>query len=117
MRKLFFTAMCACMLLSSCATRVFQNSEMQSHYESRMTSKKEKALKQDIRIFLSEKEVPNNFEVISIVRYRPFHFPIFWQEYKKVRKKMYKNAVTNADKQGGNGVIIMDSNHYKVIKY
>jgi hypothetical protein len=82
-----------------------------------MTSKKELAMKEKVKIFMSEKEVPNEFEVISLNRYTPLHIPILSPESKKVRKNLLEKAVKNASKQNGNGVLIVDGNYYKVIKY
>lgn len=102
--------------LSSCATKVFTTSELQGNYLANMTGKKDLEMKDAVSIFMSEKEIQSDYDVLSINRYQPWHIPILSPSDKKIRKRLLERAVKNATNQKGDGVLIVDDTHYKVVR-
>lgn len=115
--KINLIALLTVVILASCTTTTFTTSELKGNYMSSMTNKRELTLKEEIAVFMSESEIPNNFEVISINRYTPLNIPILFPEKKQLKEKLLNRAVKKASEQRGNAVLIVDANYYKVIKY
>ncbi|MBR6749440.1 MAG: hypothetical protein IKM10_02950 [Bacteroidaceae bacterium] len=80
-----------------------------------MDSEEELEIKNKVQIFLSEKDINCEYNIISHNLYHPFCIPIFMSQKNEISKKFYENAVKQAYKLGGNGVIITSVNTYKVI--
>lgn len=103
------------LFLSSCSLTTFTTSDLSSNYELGMTGKKEKALKEKIPVYLSEKQISSGFSIISVNRYTPWVLPVLGNVNKKIKKHLYEKAVKTAEKQGGNAVLIVDDTHFKVL--
>ena len=116
MKKLFLlAAVCSVMLTTSCSHTVYNPKVLQGNYDLRMNSKEELNIKGKVRIYLSEKDVQGEYEVISLNLYKPFTIPVFMSVKGQTNKKFYEKAVKKAYEQGGNGIIIMAGGYYKVI--
>lgn len=116
--KLSTTLMCvvACVTLSSCSNRIFPKETLEMNYTVRMTSQHQREMKAKVRIFYSENEVKEQFNVISVNRYSPwFSIPIIYSYDKQMERKYLKKAVETAYDQGANGIIIMSPKYYKAI--
>ena len=104
------------MMISSCAYKIYPTSELYSNYESNMTSEQELATKSHVHIFLSEKDVPCDYELLSFVTYAPpISIPIIAPLKKQMLKKFYKKAVLKAETLGGNAIIVSAVGFFKVI--
>ncbi len=115
MKKLFVVFIGA-VAFTSCTVTTFLQKDFKSNYDLSMSSKKELAMAKSIPVYLSEREVPTEFTVKSINSYSPIVLPIIGNRKKTVTKSLYKKAVKTANSQGGNGVIICDDFHFKVIE-
>ncbi len=116
MKKLYLLVIvCTVIFTSSCSHRMYNSKVLQGNYDIRMDSKEELNVKGKIRIFLSEKDVQGDYEVISLNSYKPFTIPIFMSVKGQTNKKFYEKATKKAYEQGGNGIIILTSGNYKVI--
>lgn len=105
------------LFFASCSHGVYTHQSLTDNYNIRMTSKKEQALKQQIKIYLSEAEVGGDFEVISLNTYKPSPtIPIIRGYKKQMNKKFYQRMVQKAAKQNGDAVIVSGLGYYKVIK-
>ena len=103
-------------LFSSCSYRVYPKSTLEFNYDVNMTTAEELYAKSNVRIFLSEEEVPDDYEVLAFVRYSPpIVIPIIAPEKPQQLKKFYKKAVLKAQDLGGNGVIINTIGDFRVI--
>ena len=116
--KLVMMLMCvvAFTAFSSCSNRIFPKETLEMNYTVRMTSQHQREMKAKVRIFYSENEVKEQFNVISVNRYSPwFSIPIIYSYDKQMERKYLKNAVETAYDQGANGIIIMSPKYYKAI--
>lgn len=113
--QLVTTFLVGAVLFSSCSYKIFPKSTLEFNYDVNMTSQKELYAKSNVHIYLSEDEVPGNYEIIAFVRYTPFSLPIFAPERPQQLKKFYKKAVMKAQDLGGNGVIINTIGNFRVI--
>ena len=117
MTKIHFvtTFLLGAVLFSSCSYKIFPKTTLEFNYDVNMTSKDELYAKSNVNIYLSEDEVPSDYEVIAFVRYAPFSVPIFAPERQQQLKKFYKKAVLKAQDLGGNGIIINTIGNFRVI--
>lgn len=115
MKKSISVFLCLLLLATSCSHRVYNAKALNGNYDMQMTSKKDLEIKGKVRIFLSENDVNDEFEVISFNTYKPFTIPIFMSQHKRTMIKFYEKAVKKAYEQGGNGIIIVSGGIYKVI--
>jgi len=119
MKRLFFYSfLCVGLsaLLSSCAYQVFPISTLEFNYDMNMQTAEELNAKSNVHIFLSDKDVPADYEVLSYVRHRVLlSIPIIAPERRQRLKKYYKKAVLKAESLGGNGVIVVTISDFKVI--
>ena len=82
-----------------------------------MTSRSDRALLERVQIFTSESEIAQPFEVISFNRFQPFVLP--WplgNRDRRLTQRLYQQAVRSAARQNGNGVIIINETHFRVIR-
>ncbi|MDL2213106.1 hypothetical protein LJC29_03980 [Bacteroides sp. OttesenSCG-928-N06] len=119
-----------CIGLSSCVT-TYDSATMHKNYDERMhksiqipivnktvwESKKGAELYDRIPVYLSEKDIDKEFDVIALGVYHPWVLPIIRPEKPRLMKHLYKKAVKRANKLNGDAVIIDDKNSFKVIKY
>ncbi len=115
MKKLVLLAVCAMFFATSCTHTIFNPKVLKGNYDLRMDGKDELEMKGKVRIFLSEKDVQGDYEIISLNVYKPFTIPVLMSYQGQVNKKFYEKAVKKAYEQGGNGVIITAGGIYKVI--
>ena len=115
MKKLLLLAACSIFFATSCTHTIYNPKVLQGHYDLRMDSKDELETKSKVRIYLSEKDVQGEYEIISLNLYKPFTIPVFMSVKGQTNKKFYEKAVKKAYEQGGNGIIIMAGGYYKVI--
>lgn len=119
---LFFLTVCSVML-SSC-TAVYNHRTLQGNYDLRMNTKEELEIKGKTRIYLSEKDIEGDYDIISFNRYTPFHSStlscrahdvsgIFLKP--QMRKKFYEKAIKKAYELGGNAIIVTGIGTYTVI--
>jgi hypothetical protein len=80
-----------------------------------MDTKEELEIKGKVKIFLSEKDIQGDYEIISINQYTPFKIPLIMSHKGKINKKFYEKAAQKAYELGGNGIIIIGDGIYKVI--
>lgn len=103
-------------LLSSCSYKIYPKSTLEFNYDVNMTTAKELKAKSNVQIYLSEAEVPYDYETLAFVRYSPaIVLPILAPERPQQLKKFYKKAVLKAQELGGNGVIINTVGNFRVI--
>ena len=103
-------------LFASCSYRVFPVSKLQSNYDASMLSSEELVAKSGVHIYLNEKDVPGDYEVLSFVTYHPwFIIPIFYSEPYQQTKKFYKKAVLKAHELGGNAILVTAVSQFKVL--
>ena len=103
-------------LLASCSYRVYPVSKLQSNYDASMLNTEELVAKSGIAIYLNEKDVPGDYEVLSFVTYHPwFIIPIFYSEPYQQTKKFYKKAVLKAHELGGNAILVTAVSEFKVL--
>lgn len=118
MKKLYFSVLCiaAAALLSSCAHSVYPLDALYSNYNSRMRSPEELAIKANVWIYFNEKDIPSEYTIISVNTYSPFCLlPFKGIRVKKVNKLFLEQAVKQADKEGGNAVLIRGGGFFYVI--
>lgn len=103
-------------LLASCSYRVFPVSKLQHNYDASMLSSEELVAKSGVAIYLNEKDIPGDYEVLSFVTYHPwFIIPIFYSEPFQQTKKFYKKAVLKAHELGGNAILVTAVSQFKVL--
>lgn len=115
MKKLLLLAVCAMFFATSCTHTLYNPKVLQGNYDIRMDSKEELDIKGKVRIYLSEKDVQGEYEIISLNLYKPFTIPVLMSVQGQTNKKFYEKAVKKAYEQGGNGIIVMAGGYYKVI--
>lgn len=115
MKNLIWAAICAAMF-TSCSHTLYNPKVLQGNYDTRMDSKQELSIKSKVRIYLSEKDIQGDYEVISLNKYSPMiSIPVLMSKKAQTDKKFYEKAVKKAYEQGGNGIIIIAGDCYKVI--
>lgn len=109
---LFFLTVCSVML-SSC-TAVYNHRTMQGNYDLRMNTKKELEIKGKTRIYLSDKDIEGDYDVISYNRFTPFNLAGILLK-SQMKKKFYEKAIKKAYKLGGNAILVTGIGAYTVI--
>ena len=99
----------------SCSHVLYNPKIMQGNYDVRMDTKEDLEVKGKVRIFLSEKDIQGDYEIISLNQYKPFKIPIFMTQKGQISKKFYEKATHKAYEQGGNGILITGAGIYKVL--
>lgn len=122
MKKLVAIILLVSMVVTTSCTSVYKTSSMNEKYDNKMAL--HRATQAEIEIYLAEKEIPHDFEVVSLNRYYPLAFwsvvlpPFsFIFQKKKMVKTFYKKAVLRAKSQRGDAVLLTAPGHYKVIRY
>jgi len=118
MKKLYFSFlfMAAAVLLSSCAHSVYPLDLLYSNYNNRMRSPEDLTIKANVWIYFSEKDIPGEYTIISANNYSPFCFlPFKGIRVKKMNKRFLEQAVKQADKEGGNAVLIQSAGFFYVL--
>ena len=59
-------AMCIVMFTTSCTHTLYNPKILQGNYDVRMDTKEELEIKGKVKIFLSEKDIAGDYEVISL---------------------------------------------------
>lgn len=117
MKYLYFSFVCAAALLfAGCAQSVYPLESMYANYNNRMQSKEDLALKANVWIYFNEKDIPCPYTVISSNTYNPFVLlPFHGLKVKKMNKKFLEQAVRQADKEGGNAVLVKSAGFFYVL--
>ncbi len=115
MKKLLLLAVCSIFFATSCTHTVYNPKVLQGNYDLRMNDKEELEIKGKVRIFMSDKDVQGDYEIISLNLYRPFTIPVLMSIKGQMNKKFFEKAVKKAYEQGGNGIIVTAGGYYKVI--
>ncbi|MBP3440178.1 MAG: hypothetical protein J6K24_02875 [Tidjanibacter sp.] len=121
MKKLVAFVLLFSMVLATSCTSVYNTSTLNNKYDNRMGLYR--GVQSKIGIYLAENDIPYEYEVISINRYKPFTLLGFipyvgtYFQKKKMTKTFYKKAVLKADSERGDAVYITAPGDYKVIRY
>lgn len=102
------------LILSSCAV-VSSVPLMEKNYNSRMNSAEELAAKSHIKVFMSEKDVPCDYTVIGLIKYKPYTIPIILTEKGENNRRLLKKSVLKAAEIGGDAIIVQGMGLCKVI--
>lgn len=103
------------LFIASCTMITYTSNELSSKYKLEMSNKNEKVLFDKIPVYLSETEIPGQFTVLSLNTYNPIVLPVIGNRKKAILEKLYKNAVVATEELNGNGVLIIDDSHFKVL--
>lgn len=118
MKKLYFSFLCmaVAVLLSSCAHSVYPLDVLYSNYNSRMRSQEDLTIKANVWIYFNEKDIPGEYAIISANTYNPFCLlPFRGIRVKKMNKRFLEQAVKQADKEGGNAVLVQGGGFFYVL--
>lgn len=110
MKKKMILGAMLCLFLMSCVTQ-YPATTFKSNYEYLMDGAFNAAIVKKYPLYFSESEVKGSFTVISINSYAPWVF-----RKKKLKRYTLKKAVLSIIEQKGDGAIITDESHWKVIK-
>ena len=102
-------------ILASCSFQLYPTKTLNDNYQARMKTTEQLTAKSNVKIFLNEKDIKGDYEVISYLTYSPLTIPIFMSVEKEINKKFYEKAVMKAYELGGNGIIIMGGGYCKII--
>ena len=117
MKHVYFSLVCvAAMAFASCAHSVYPVDVMYTNYNNRMQSPEDQKLKTDVWIYFTEKDLPGEYAIISANTYRPFTFlPFNGIRVKKMNKRFLAEAVKQADKEGGNAILVQGGGFFYVL--
>ena len=101
-------------MATSCSYRVYTVNSLRANYTLGMQTPEELEAKEGVRIYLSEQEVPGNYNIIAFAESRPI-LPVAVQAQQL--KNFYKQAVLKAKELGGDGIIVTSVGQFKVIKH
>lgn len=101
--------------LASCSYQVYPTNSLYENYQMRMTTQEQLAAKSEVKIFLNERDIKGDYEVISFLTYSPKTLPILMSFEKTMTKKFYEKVVMKAYELGGNGVIIVSAGYCKIV--
>jgi len=104
-------------LLSSCTVLTVVEKDMSANYALSMDGKKEKALMERIPVYTSVNEIQKDYFVKSFNQYNPLVLPVIGNRGKTLTKKLVKKAVSEAEKQNGDAVVIVSEYQFQVIKF
>jgi len=116
MKKLFLMLLVGT-LFASCSHSIYSTQTLTDNYNMQMTSKKELAVKEQIKIYTAEDKINGDYEVLYVNQYKPFSIPILRPYKKQMKKKFYKQITTKASDLKGDAVIVEGIGNYKVIKF
>ena len=102
------------LMISSCAIQT-PISTMESNYGKRMSNSEELTAKAHIKIFYNEQDVPCDYKVLSLIKYKPYTMPIILTERGKMNRKFLKKAVLKAEELGADAIIIQGMGFAKAI--
>lgn len=111
----FITFLLSTCLFASCAYSVYPVADLNFYYDLKMQSAQEISAKSNVQIYLSEADIPGDYEVIAYVKYHPLTIPVLAPERMQQLKKFFKKAVLKADNLGGNGVLVHSAGFFSVI--
>ena len=114
MKKLVIGALALLCIATSCSYRVYTVNALRANYTQGMQTPEELEAKEGVRIFLSEQEVPGNYNIIAFAESRPV-LPVAIQSQQL--KNFYKQAVLKAKELGGDAIIVTAVGQFKVIKF
>ena len=114
MKKLILGALAMLFMATSCSYRVYTVNSLRANYTLGMQTPEELEAKEGVRIYLSEQEVPGNYNIIAFAESRPI-LPVAVQAQQL--KNFYKQAVLKAKELGGDGIIVTSVGQFKVIKH
>lgn len=117
MKHLYFSLVCvAAMALAGCAHSVYPLDVMYSNYNNRMQSPEDQKLKTDVWIYFTEKDIPGEYAIISANTYHPITLlPFNGIRVKKMNKRFLEQAVKQADKEGGNAILVQGGGFFYVL--
>ena len=117
MKHVYFSLLCvAAIAFTGCAHSVYPLESMYANYNNRMRSKEDLALKSNVWIYFNEKDVPCPYNIISSNTYNPFVLlPFKALKVKKMNKKFLEQAIRQADKEGGNAVLVKAAGIFYVL--
>lgn len=115
MKKEMILGAMFCTFLMSCVT-TYPTETLKSNYIQKMKGAKKAEIFKKYPLYFSESEVNGSFSVISINSWEPFVFPIFGSRKNKLKKHTLGKALSTTIDQMGDAAIIIDENHWKVIK-
>lgn len=97
--------------LTSCSYTIYNTKSLAEYYQMSMKSEAEIEAKSNVHIFLNEKDVKGEYEVLAFMTYTPLPM----NTEKSMTKKFYRKAVVKAYELGGNGIIVTGGGFCKVI--
>lgn len=117
MKHVYFLLLCvAAIAFTGCAHSVYPLESMYANYNNRMRSQEELTIKANVWIYFNEKEIPCAYSIISANTYKPFSlFPFRSVIVKKMNKKFLEQAVKQADKEGGNAILVQSAGIFYVL--
>lgn len=104
-------ALCLTMGFTSCSYRAFPVEALDRGYRDSMITEAEVETMSDVPIFLSEKDVPEGYKLISFAEFRPFA-----KSAAASAGQFYKKAVLKTREAGGNALIITGPGQFKIIE-
>ncbi len=117
MKHVYFLLLCvAAIAFTGCAHSVYPLESMYANYNNRMRSQEDLALKANVWIYFNEKDIHGEYNIISANTYNPFTFlPFHSLKVKKMNKKFLEQAVKQADKEGGNAILVQSAGFFYVL--
>lgn len=71
------------LLIASCYYQLYPVKTLTDNYEMRMITTEDLTAKSNVKIFIDEKEIKGDYEVIAFLTYSPPVFPIFMSAKKR----------------------------------
>ncbi|MBO4453660.1 MAG: hypothetical protein J5761_01230 [Paludibacteraceae bacterium] len=117
MKHVYFSLLfVAAITFTGCAHSVYPLDVLYANYNSRMCSPEEVNLKKNVWIYFNEKDIPCPYSIISANTYSPFSLlPFQPVKLKKMNKKFLEQAVKQADKEGGNAILVKGAGYFFVL--
>lgn len=127
--KILIPLLLVCFCFSSCIVSYIPTDKLRANYEKKInhttflgkvlfkTDKKKKDTYENVQVYLHEDEVKRNFKVIAYGQYTPVIIPLIRPERPRLEKYLLWKAARKARKLKGDGVIIDDKNHFRIIKF
>ncbi|ERJ76086.1 50S ribosomal protein L24 domain protein [Prevotella disiens JCM 6334 = ATCC 29426] len=91
----------------------FETKELKERYCNGDTIKADTCMA--VAIYMSERELDKDFEVVAFGSYYPWLFPLVRTERTLIGRNLLKKAVRHARKLNANGVIIDTKNDFRII--
>lgn len=117
MKHVYFLLLCvAAIAFTGCAHSVYPLESLYTNYNNRMRTPEELALKSNVWIYFNEKDIQGEYTIISANTYNPFTIlPFQGIKVKKMNKKFLEQAVKQADKEGGNAILVQSAGFFYVL--